>query len=220
MTVANTYDPSSLTVTKTVTGTAPAGTEFTVDVDCSNNTFDQTLTFDADGDADPAGSNVISGIPNTTTCSGHRAGDGGASSTTYAPDGGTPADPPTVTITSGTPSTVAVTNIYDPSSLAVTKTVTGTAPPGRTFTVDVDCSDNTFDTTLTFDATGTLTGGTSPITGIPNTTTCSVTESGTGGASSTTYAPTAARRRIRPRSRSPRVRRPRWRSPTSTTRAR
>ena len=137
------------------------------------------------------------------------------------PSGSTPADPPTVTITSGTPSTVAVTNTYDPSSLTVTKTVTGTAPAGTEFTVDVDCSNNTFDQTLTFDADGDADpAGSNVISGIPNTTTCSVTESGTGGASSTTYAPTAARRRIRPRSPSPRARRPRWRSPTPMTRVR
>ena len=41
-------------------------------------------------------------------------------------------------------------------------------------------ANNTFDTTLTFDATGTLTGGTSPITGIPNTTTCSGDRDGDG----------------------------------------
>src|SRR5207248_1157719 len=67
----------------------------------------------------------------------------------------------------------------------------GSPAGGTTFTVAVDCNDGSgHDRTLTFDSTGALTsGGPLPITGIPSATQCSVTETGTGGASSVTYSP-------------------------------
>src|SRR5207244_8220319 len=76
-------------------------------------------------------------------------------------------------------------------SLTVSKTVAGTPTGGATFTVAVDCNDGSgHDRTLTFDSAGSLTGGGPlPITGIPSGTQCSVTETGTGGASSVTYTP-------------------------------
>src|SRR2546430_6407273 len=79
-------------------------------------------------------------------------------------------------------------------SLTVTKTVAGAPTGGTTFTVAVDCNDGSgHDRTLTFDSTGALTGGGPlPITGIPAGTQCSVTETGTGSASSVTYSPGGA----------------------------
>src|SRR5205085_8501002 len=79
-------------------------------------------------------------------------------------------------------------------SLTVTKTVSGTPPGGASFTVAVDCNDGSgHDRTLTFDSTGVLTGGGPlPITGIPAGTQCSVTETGTGSASSVSYSPGGA----------------------------
>jgi len=72
--------------------------------------------------------------------------------------------------------------------------VAGTPPGGATFTVAVDCNDGSgHDRTLTFDSSGALTGGGPlPITGIPAGTQCSVTETGTGSASSVTYSPGGA----------------------------
>ena len=52
----------------------------------------------------------------------------------------------------------------------------------------VNCDDDAFDTTLTFDATGALTSANSPITGIPAGTQCAVTETGTGTATATGYS--------------------------------
>src|SRR5207248_1299294 len=70
----------------------------------------------------------------------------------------------------------------------------GSPAGGTTFTVAVDCNDGSgHDRTLTFDSSGALTGGGPlPITGIPAGTQCSVTETGTGGASSVTYSPGGA----------------------------
>jgi Domain of unknown function (DUF5979) len=79
-------------------------------------------------------------------------------------------------------------------SLDVLKVVSGSGEPdpGATFTIAVDCDDDAFDTTLVFDASGNLTSGTSPITGIPVGTQCTVTETGNGGADGVTYTPGGA----------------------------
>lgn len=79
-------------------------------------------------------------------------------------------------------------------SLDVLKVVSGSGEPdpGATFTIEVDCDDDAFDTTLVFDADGNLTSGTSPITGIPVGTQCTVTETGDGGADGVTYNPGGA----------------------------
>src|SRR6185312_10040656 len=132
----------------------------------------------------------ITGIPAGTQCSVTETGTGSASSVTYSPGG---ANPPTVTVAANQQSSVTVTNTYT-GSLTVTKTVSGTPPGGTTFTVAVDCNDGSgHDRTLTFDSSGALTGGGPlPITGIPAGRQCSVTETGTGSASSVTYSPGGA----------------------------
>ena len=66
---------------------------------------------------------------------------------------------------------------------------TGTPAPGTTFTVEVDCDDDAYDETLTFDATGALTSGTASQSGIPEGTQCTVTETSTGGADGVAYSP-------------------------------
>ncbi|HEV2311082.1 MAG TPA: DUF5979 domain-containing protein, partial [Acidimicrobiia bacterium] len=187
----------SLTVSKTVVGTPPGGSTFTVSVACpASGTplsgFPKTLTFNSSGTL-PRGTLPITGIPAGTQCSVTETGTGGASTTTYTVNGGSPwANPPTVTISSTAQQSVAITNTYT-GSLTVSKTVVGTPPEGSTFTVSVACPASRtplsgFPKTLTFNSSGTLTSGTLPITGIPAGTQCSVTETGTGGATSTTYA--------------------------------
>ncbi len=183
---------NTLAVTKSVVGTPPSGTTFTVDVNCSIDALDRTLTFDETGTLTSANSPIPS-IPTGTQCTVTETGDGGASSVGYSVDGGTAsASAPTVTINNAEQSDVAITNTFTatpaPGSLGVTKTVVGTAPSGTIFTVGVNCDDNAFDTTLTFDATGALTSANSPITGIPAGTQCTVTETGTGAATATGYA--------------------------------
>jgi len=190
VTVTNTYT-GSLTVTKSVAGTPPGGATFTVAVDCNDgSSHDRTLTFDSTGALTGGGPLPITGIPAGTQCSVTETGTGSASSVTYSPGG---ANPPTVTIAANQQSSVAITNTFT-GSLTVTKSVAGTPPGGATFTVAVDCNDGSgHDRTLTFDSSGALTGGGPlPITGIPAGTQCSVTETGTGSASSVTYSPGGA----------------------------
>ena len=100
----------SLGVAKVVAGDgAPApGAVFTIDVDCDDDAFDRSLTFDAAGALDPAGQeNPITGIPTGTQCSVTETGDGGADAVSYSPN------PPTITIVADTQSTVTVTNTFD-----------------------------------------------------------------------------------------------------------
>ena len=73
--------------------------------------------------------------------------------------------------------------------LEVNKVVVGTAPPGTTFTVHFDCTDGGPDGDLTFNATG------DPVPADSNFfndgflgTTCTITETATGGATSVTYS--------------------------------
>lgn len=71
----------------------------------------------------------------------------------------------------------------------VHKVVVGTAPPGTTFTVHYDCSDGGPDGDLTFDATGNPVPANSNFfnDGILGTT-CTITETATGGATSVSYS--------------------------------
>ena len=196
VTVTNNFDQEvgSLDVVKDITGLGdPGDTTFTITVDCDDDAFDETLVFDEDENL-VSGTTPITDIPLGTQCSVTETGDGGADLVTYDPNGGMSTDPPTVAImTEGETVTVTVTNTFDQEvgQLDVAKVVSGAGSPapGATFTIDVDCDDTEFDETLTFDDDGLLQSGTSPITGIPLGTQCSVTESGTGGADSVTYDP-------------------------------
>ena len=157
-------------------------------VNCDDNAFDTTLTFDATGALTSANS-PITGIPEPATqCTVTETGTGTATATGYSVDGaGTfSASAPNVTIATGAASAVVVRNSYL-GSLDVTKVVSGTAATGTTFTVGVNCDNDAFDRTVTFGATGTLTSANSPITGIPAGTQCTVTETGKGGATTVAY---------------------------------
>jgi hypothetical protein len=77
---------NTLTIVKHVVGTAPAGTTFTVEVDCVSGIGPAaipTVTFDASGD--PLTSAVFSPSP-TSTCTVTETVNGGASSVGYACD--------------------------------------------------------------------------------------------------------------------------------------
>jgi large repetitive protein len=170
----------SLTVTKSVIGDAGTAT-FTVEVDCGDGP--QVFVFDATGTL-TSGSLPITGLPTGVECTVTETDAGGASTTTYVPNGGTPSDAPTVSI-SGQPQTVAITNSFL-GDLTVTKSVVGDAG-GESFTVVVDCGTAGFPENFVFDSNGVLTSGSLPITGVHAGTECSVTETDAGGASSTTY---------------------------------
>ncbi len=190
-------ETGSLEVLKVVDGygSPDPGATFTVAVDCDDDDFDETLVFDATG-ALTSGTNPQTGIPLGVVCTVTETGDGDADAVTYSPDGGTATTPPEVTITDSTAVSVTVTNTFDSDlpdtgSLEVLKVVdgSGSPAPGATFTVAVDCDDDDFDETLVFDATGALTSGTNPQTGIPLGVVCTVTETSDGDADAVTYSP-------------------------------
>lgn len=160
----------SLSVTKAVTGKPASFTspDFSVVVDCSVDSFDQTLTV-ADG-----ATATINSIPTGTTCTVTEP------TVPAAPAGydyGTPVITPSgeQTISTGTTVAVTVTNplTLKQGSLQLGKSVSG-QPAGFTspdYTLHVDCSDNSFDQDVLIKAAENKT-----ISNIPHGTTCTVTE--------------------------------------------
>ncbi|QTR49968.1 DUF5979 domain-containing protein [Candidatus Thiothrix anitrata] len=160
----------SLSVTKAVTG-KPVGftsPNFSVVVDCSVDSFDQTLTV-ADG-----ATATINSIPTGTTCTVTEP------TVPAAPAGydyGTPVITPSGAQTIGNGTTIAVT-VTNPltlklGSLQLGKSVSG-QPAGFTspdYTLRVDCSDDSFDQDVLIKAAENKT-----ISNIPHGTTCTVTE--------------------------------------------
>jgi hypothetical protein len=76
-----------LTVSKVVVGTIPAGTTFTVTVDCEGNIFgpdgnQATIVFDAQGNVVSGDATTVFGDPGDCTVT--ETQNGGAESTTYA----------------------------------------------------------------------------------------------------------------------------------------
>jgi hypothetical protein len=169
----------SLMVVKSVVGSPPSNTTFTVHVDCNDGSaHDRSLTFDSAGTLTGGGPLPITGIPGGTSCTVTEPGTGSADDVLVT---GSPA-----TIVAGQTKQVTVINTFGTATgnLTVVKSVVGSAPGATTFTVGVNCDDGTsHDRILTFDAVGTLiAGGPLPITGIPDDTSCTVTETGTGNA--------------------------------------
>jgi hypothetical protein len=162
-------------------------------VTCGDATYDETLVFDETG-ALVSGTTPLTDLPVGMACTVVETTTGGGE-VTYTPNGGTPTDPPTVTIVEDQEVTVTVTNTFredEPLGAIDVVKVIGEGPepePGAEFTIEVDCSVDSFDTTLRFDETGALISGTTPIFGLPLGTTCTVTETGEGGATGVVYDP-------------------------------
>ncbi len=150
-TITNTRLVGSLTVSKT---TNAAGT-FTFDVVCTNGLV-QVITITTGN----SGAETIDGIPTRTSCTVTER-DNPLFSSVVIPENGT-----VVITTQG--QTVAFTNTRITGPLTITKTAIGGT---GTFTFDVNCSDNAFDQVVTIEGSGSQT-----ITGIPTTTSCTVTE--------------------------------------------
>ena len=166
-------DTGSLKVKKNfdANGSGFAG-NFSINVDCTVNSFDQTLMLAGGGEE------TITGIPTGTVCTVSEP------STPTPPDGwtfGTPVLSPVsgqVTITTkATTYTVEVTNSIsrDTGSLKVKKNfdANGSGFAGN-FSINVDCTVNSFDQTLMLAG-----GGEETITGIPTGTVCTVSEPST-----------------------------------------
>jgi uncharacterized repeat protein (TIGR01451 family) len=147
----NTRNVGSLTIVKTTNG--GTGT-FTFDVNCDGTAYDQAVEITN------SGSYTISGIPTETSCTVTERDNPLFSSIVIPGDG-------TVVI-DREGQTVAFTNTRNTGPLTITKTAIGGT---GTFTFDVDCSDNEFDQVVTIEGSGSKT-----ITGIPTTTSCTVTE--------------------------------------------
>jgi uncharacterized repeat protein (TIGR01451 family) len=148
---SNIRKTGSLTIVKTTEG--GTGT-FTFDVDCGGSAFDQEVQISN------SGSVTISGIPTTTSCTVTERDNPLFSSIVIPGDG---------TVVIGVEGeTVAFTNTRNTGPLTITKTAIGGT---GTFTFDVDCSDDEFDQVVVIEGSGSQT-----ITGIPTTTSCTVTE--------------------------------------------
>lgn len=169
----------TVTVTKHVTGAAPvAGGTFDIDVTCGGTTTHMHLAAN--------GSQNVTGLAPNTSCSVNEGGVNGADSTTYTLDTLNYTANSSFTVAGGAVRDVVVTNHYNGATIDVSKTVTGNPPAGLgNFDIDVTCGGVT--TTKHVAA-----GGSDSVTGIPEGTSCSVTESGAQGADSTTYTKNGA----------------------------
>jgi hypothetical protein len=118
---------NSITVTKTVVGTPPAGATFTVSLNCGEPV---DITFDATGTA----TSTATFHPTiSTNCTVNETDNGGATTVAYACVNNTPSDTQVTCGTDGTSvdfgdtntgiATLTVTNTFEPP------TTTTTAPP-------------------------------------------------------------------------------------------
>lgn len=160
VTVTNTFtepEVGSLDVIKVVEGPVPPGTVFEVTIDCTLegsplDGFPVLVTFDENGDLVPPPDLPLTGIPAGAECTVEETDDGGATSVAYDPDGGTPSDPPTVTIVAEEVALVTVTNTFVEvggdftGSVNVAKAIEGNPPPeGTQFVINVRCIGPTVD---------------------------------------------------------------------------
>jgi uncharacterized repeat protein (TIGR01451 family) len=104
--VTNHYNGATIHVTKSVTGTPPAGLgNFDVNVTCNDGT-NTTVHVAAGGSAD------VTGIAGNSTCTAAETGAQGATSTTYTLDGAAYTAGGNISVVNNQTRTVAVTNDY------------------------------------------------------------------------------------------------------------
>ncbi len=206
--VENTFELASLTVSKSVetdavdeAGTPIAYGPFPVAVDCL---FEGDAVFGTGYDADSpmitsladGGTWTIEGLPNGAVCTVTEtdAMDAASTELVIIVDGSDPdsVDGATTDVVLGTTSSVAITNTYSVGSIELSKQVIGSGADAwadAPFQLDVACvlDDRSGERTV-FTDSFTIARGDDPIT-IDNLATgalCTITESATGGASSTT----------------------------------
>ncbi len=206
--VENTFELASLTVSKTVetdavdeTGTPIGYGPFPVAVDCL---FEGEAVFGTGYDAATpmvasvadGGSWTIEGLPNGAVCTVTETDTMDAVSTglVVIVDGSDPdpVDAATTDVVLGTSSSVSITNAYSVGSIELSKQVVGAGADAwadAPFQLDVSCVlDDRTGERIVFSDSFTIVRGDDPIT-IDNLATgalCTITESATGGASSTT----------------------------------
>jgi hypothetical protein len=162
----------SLAVSKAVAANVDPAATFDIDLDCTDDAFDETLTLAGGAEA------TIADIPIGTTCTVSETPPTGFEAPTYTPSDTVSIDTPGTTIT------VTVTNALQPGSLVVRKEIAANVDSTATFDIDLDCSDDAFDETLT------LAGGAeATIADIPVGTTCTVSEAPLPGFETPVYTP-------------------------------
>jgi len=160
---------------------APAGTTFTVKLDCPGSEQDRTDVLEG-----PSWTVLFRGIPSGLTCTVTETG---------IPAGWEPVTikPSSVVIDSYDTVTVEVTNKRTPppttGAISVTKVIQGDPTGASTsFTFDVDCPGTAYDQSLSIDvASGT--SATKQTGQIPTGTSCTVTERSTPGWTQTSVVP-------------------------------
>jgi hypothetical protein len=205
VTVENRFQLAPVRVHKELAGfgvdRVPDGTTYTVRLECTRAVngetvpvtipggAERTLTYPEDLDA------VFRGLPVGATCTLTETDTGDATQSVLSPDG-----PFTIGTTEGV--TVEVTNQYWAGAVRVVKELDGDAAPfvenGTEFTVQLSCTitvnDETVRVQLPDDGVRTITWPDDRVlyVNIPLGSTCTVTESGTAGATSTTIDPEGA----------------------------
>lgn len=127
---------NTVTIEKEVIGTPPAGTTFTVQVDCVNGlgagaAAAPTVTFDENGDPTTPGANVFHPGP-TSTCTVTETGAGGASSVGYGcvSQGNVNSDPDGSLVDCTSDNVVHFTDVIgDSATITVTNTFVPTPVP-------------------------------------------------------------------------------------------
>ena len=170
VTITNTRVQGSLVVQKVTEGAAlGAGTEFAVDVDCSDGFSD---TVDLDVGDQGAAFEVIDGIASGSTCT---------ITEDDPPDGWELVDITPNPVVIGTdetaPAVVTVTNRRETGRLDIVKQAVGPiAGAGQNFTVHLDCPGDQYDTDLTMRVPGDNGDTTATVGGIPTGVECTITE--------------------------------------------
>ncbi|MEJ1231059.1 MAG: DUF5979 domain-containing protein [Galbitalea sp.] len=200
--VTNEFDEDPVTVTKTRDGAGAAlygAGPFEVSLSCTRDvsgvptavvvpggatrSLDSTDTYQA----------TYAGLPAGADCTATETKTGGANSTTISPA--------TFTTSASTPTDIEVTNTFDEGSISVNKTILGAGsllygngPFESTLACTQDIDGSTVPVTIPGGSTRALTG----LNGYANTydqlpagASCTVTESKTGGATSTTFTTSA-----------------------------
>ncbi len=200
--VENTFGAGQLRIDKAVTGAGQAlwgNASFTIDVECTldsavpSTVYTGSFTLSKTTPSSP----VITNLATGAACVVSESATGGANQVTVSPT--------TVTIANATatPQVVTVTNTFRTGTVRVTKALSGApaaslAPAtGHVYEFEITCTRTVNGTSVTIDAdipggtTRTVTGaGSADWTGLPTGASCTVTETDSGLASSTTISPT------------------------------
>ncbi|CAN5559882.1 hypothetical protein BH10ACT7_BH10ACT7_13650 [soil metagenome] len=192
----NTYTVGSLTLRKIVDGAAKdtwGNGTFTINVTCTlshanpTTVWNENITLTKSGTTQIADRLVSANIANGASCTATEADADDAGATSKVVPGAT-------TIATATPKTLEVTNTFTNSSLTITKAIdkgTASVYPAATFDFGVSCTweGRTVLATQTFTLAR---AETKTFSDLPTGAVCTVTETATGGADSTTIATTTS----------------------------